>query len=40
MLSGLLNATFGNAVELIMVIAFLRTHEYMIVIFVKLLHLK
>jgi Ca2+:H+ antiporter len=33
MLSGLLNATFGNAVELIMVIAFLRTHEYMIVKF-------
>ena len=26
MLSGLLNATFGNAVEMIMTVAFLRTH--------------
>lgn len=31
MLSGLLNATFGNAVEMIMTIAFLRKHEYVIV---------
>merc|ERR1719277_2910564 len=31
MLSGLLNATFGNAVEMIMTITFLRNHEYVVV---------
>merc|ERR1740123_574232 len=31
MVSGLLNATFGNAVEMIMTITFLRNHEYVVV---------
>eukprot|EP00927_Polykrikos_kofoidii_P012322 TRINITY_DN15311_c0_g1_i1.p1 TRINITY_DN15311_c0_g1~~TRINITY_DN15311_c0_g1_i1.p1 ORF type:complete len:445 (-),score=86.01 TRINITY_DN15311_c0_g1_i1:100-1434(-) len=31
MLSGLLNATFGNAVELIMTVSFLQTHQYNVV---------
>lgn len=31
MLSGLLNATFGNAVEMIMTVNFLKSHEYVVV---------
>jgi Ca2+:H+ antiporter len=31
MLSGLLNATFGNAVEMIMVVTFLQKHDYVVV---------
>eukprot|EP00927_Polykrikos_kofoidii_P082281 TRINITY_DN813_c0_g1_i3.p1 TRINITY_DN813_c0_g1~~TRINITY_DN813_c0_g1_i3.p1 ORF type:complete len:480 (-),score=100.03 TRINITY_DN813_c0_g1_i3:107-1447(-) len=31
MLSGLLNATFGNAVEMIMTVSFLQLHEYQVV---------
>jgi Ca2+:H+ antiporter len=31
MLSGLLNATFGNAVEMIMTVSFLQSHEYQVV---------
>lgn len=31
MLSGLLNATFGNAVEMIMTVTFLMNHEYIVV---------
>jgi Ca2+:H+ antiporter len=31
MLSGLLNATFGNAVEMIMTVSFLQQHEYTVV---------
>lgn len=30
-LAGLLNATFGNAVEMIMTVCFLRSHEYLVV---------
>merc|ERR1719223_1676952 len=31
MLSGLLNATFGNAVEMIMTVSFLQLHQYRVV---------